>query len=117
MDFAQLKIGQHFEFTQPQSRLAAFFTANIKVDQHRYKERGKDTLIRIDGLDSQVHPVDFRTPLTHEELLDYGLEYLTADNEHGETKSGYWMPGDGNGAGYGQFYGETVSAAVSAVIG
>lgn len=117
MQFAQLKIGQLFEFAEPQSRLEAFFTANARADEFHYKDRQTGQLHRVDDLSSEVYTVDINTPLTHEDLLAYGLEWVKADDEHGETRSGYWVPGDGNGKGYGEFFGETVEAAVQAIVG
>lgn len=31
--------------------------------------------------------------MNHDELLDYGCEYATAEDRWGDTKSGYWLDG------------------------
>ena len=55
--------------------------------------------------------------LTHEDLIDRGCVCCTAEDHFGDTRSGYWLVGDGNGKGYGHFLGETVEAAAAAFQG
>ena len=75
---------------------------------------------RLDAMNSpDIHddePADGR-PFTHEQLLHRGCDYCTAEDHFGDTRSGYWIAGDGYGKGYGQFLGETTQAATEALRG
>ena len=53
--------------------------------------------------------------MNHKELIEYGCEYVKAEDHLGDTHSGYWMPGDGDGKGYGDFLGATPEAATEAL--
>lgn len=55
--------------------------------------------------------------MTHKELLERGCVYATAEDHYGDTRTGYWYPGDGYGKGYGDFLGETPEAATQAIVG
>lgn len=56
--------------------------------------------------------------MNHEELIEYGCDYCIAEDQYGETKSGYWMPGeDPNHKVFGIFLGETPEIATEAIRG
>jgi hypothetical protein len=57
------------------------------------------------------------TAMSQGQLIDYGCDYCTAEDQFGDTRSGYWFPGDGDGQGYGDFLGETPEAATMAISG
>jgi len=47
--------------------------------------------------------------MSHEELIAYGCEFKIAEDDFGDTQSGYWLGG--------QFIGGTPEAATAAIVG
>lgn len=55
--------------------------------------------------------------MTHDQLLLEGYELCRATDANGQDHTGYWMPGDGYGDGYGTFVGRTPEEATVSIEG
>ncbi len=56
--------------------------------------------------------------LTAQELIEeYGAVLAVAEDERGITRAGYWIPGDGDGEGFGTYLGGDEASATEAIVG